>query len=65
MRPIDGRNAACLITVYGKNNPQALDPAFLRTLLTNDSAPWIANTADHQMTVIHELAGSIVLVFES
>jgi len=53
IRPKGDRNAACLLSVYSKNDARALDDAFLRQLLTGDSAPLIANSPDRRMAEIH------------
>src|SRR4051812_39562001 len=40
--PADGRNAACMVSVLGKDKAEFADPAFLKKLLRGDSRPYVA-----------------------
>jgi hypothetical protein len=54
-RPNGDRNAECLISVYSKDDPRAQDMAFIRKLLTADSAPWIETVVNKEMSPISVL----------
>ncbi|HTD87603.1 MAG TPA: hypothetical protein VK850_13580 [Candidatus Binatia bacterium] len=42
LSPPDGRNAACLISLLGKDREQFTDPEFLKMLLKMDSQPYVS-----------------------
>lgn len=55
-KPADGRNASCWVTLYAKFKPGAptTTPPQLREMITQETAPEIAMTAEKKMPAIHD-----------
>jgi hypothetical protein len=55
IQPPAGRNALCLVSIFGKDKETFTDPAFLKKLLKGDSRPYVGSPDDLAKIDVKEL----------